>query len=69
MRLNITNPTYTGVFERGYPPRETVPEFYSREFDWMIREDAKGCQFLTRVGDCAGTRPGPRYRFCRQRVL
>eukprot|EP00903_Cladosiphon_okamuranus_P009173 g8761.t1 len=51
-RITVTNPPYTEVFERGYPPRETVPAFFqSKKMNWIIREDARGCKFLHKTKD------------------
>ena len=48
-KITVTNPPYTEVFERGYPPRETVPAFFQSKMNWIIREDTRGCKFLHRV--------------------
>ena len=45
----MTNPPYTEVFERGYPPREAVPSFFQSQMNWSVREDERGCKFLHRV--------------------
>lgn len=48
-KITVTNPPYTEVFERGYPPRETVPAFFQSKMNWIVREDARGCKFLHKV--------------------
>lgn len=48
-RIRVTIPPYTGVFERGYPPREAVPTFFQKEMGWIVREDSRGCHFLHKV--------------------
>lgn len=48
-KIRVTNPAYTEVFERGYPPREVVPAFFQQKMNWVIREDTRGCKFLYKV--------------------
>lgn len=48
-RIRMTNPPFTEVFERGYPPRETVPTFFKKELGWIVREGNRGCHFLLKV--------------------
>lgn len=48
-KIRVTNPPYTEVFQRGYPPREVVPAFFQEKMNWVIREDKKGCKFLYKV--------------------
>lgn len=48
-KVKVTNPPYTEVFERGYPPREAVPAFFQRKMNWVVREDKRGCKFLHKV--------------------
>ncbi|CAM9195598.1 unnamed protein product [Ectocarpus fasciculatus] len=59
-KIKVTNPAYTEVFERGYPPREPVPAFFQKKMNWVIRQDARGCKFLQRKRDKAKGSPKAR---------
>ncbi|CBJ27933.1 conserved unknown protein [Ectocarpus siliculosus] len=59
-KIKVTNPAYTEVFERGYPPREPVPAFFQQKMNWVIRQDARGCKFLQKTRQKAKDSPKSR---------